>query len=47
MYLNDYDDIMDGRAQMGNFIVQAHNQERPEAEFGYSTPIEFEQQYLS
>ena len=47
VHLNEYEDIMDARARIGHFIGQVYNQKRPHSALGYSTPVEFEQQYLS
>ncbi len=46
VYLNEYDDIIDARARIDQFILQVYNQKRPHSALGYLTPIEFEQKLL-
>ena len=46
VYLNEYDDIIDARARIEQFILQVYNQKRPHSALGYLTPVEFDKQLL-
>lgn len=45
--LNEYDNIMDAKTRIGNFIEQVYTYKRPHSALGYLTPNEFEQKQLT
>ena len=47
IHLNDYENITEARAQIGQFITQVYHQKRPHSALGYLTPMEFQQKNLS
>ena len=47
VHLNDYEDIHEARARIGQFITQVYHQKRPHSALGYLMPMEFQQQHLS
>ena len=47
IHLNDYDNIMDAKTRIANFIEQVYTQKRPNSAFGYLSPNEFEQKQLT
>ena len=47
VHLNDYEDIHEARARIGQFITQVYHQKRPHSALGYLTPMEFQRKNLS
>ena len=47
VHLNDYEDITEARARIGQFITQVYHHKRPHSALGYLTPIEFQAKNLS
>jgi transposase InsO family protein len=47
VYRNEYRDLEDARAQMGEFIEKVYNQNRLHSALGYLPPVEFEQQLVA
>src|SRR5262249_60476932 len=45
VYLNDYRDLADARAQIGRFIDEVYLSKRIHSSLGYLTPAEFEAQW--
>ena len=45
--LNDYEDIIEARTRIEQFIRQVYHQKRPHSALGYLTPIEFQRKNLS
>lgn len=44
--LTEYQDLADARRQLGRFLDDVYNTKRIHSSLGYSTPAEFEQQWL-
>ena len=44
VYLNEYDDIINARSRIKQFILQVYNHKRPHSALGYLTPVEFDKQ---
>lgn len=47
VYLNEYRDITDARANIGHFITDVYQTKRIHSALGYLTPLEFETQWLA
>ena len=45
VYLSEYENLADARAQIGHFLEVVYNQKRLHSSLGYLPPIEFEQDY--
>jgi len=45
VYLSEYENLSDARAQIGHFLEGVYNQKRLHSSLGYLPPIEFEQTY--
>lgn len=45
VYLSEYDNLADARAQIGHFLEAVYNQKRLHSSLGYLPPAEFEQTY--
>ena len=45
VHLNDYEDIIEARERIGQFITHVYHQKRPHSALGYLTPIEFQQTF--
>ena len=43
VYLSEYENLADARAQIGHFLEAVYNQKRLHSSLGYLTPTEFEQ----
>ena len=43
VYLSEYDDVADAKAQIGHFLEAVYNQKRLHSSLGYLPPAEFEQ----
>ena len=45
VYLSEYENLSDARAQIGHFLEAVYNQKRLHSSLGYLPPAEFEQAY--
>jgi len=45
VYLSEYANLSDARAQIGHFLEAVYNQKRLHSSLGYLPPAEFEQTY--
>ena len=45
VYLSEYENLLDARAQIGHFLEAFYNQKRLHSSLGYLPPSEFEQAY--
>ena len=45
VYLSEYENLADARAQIGHFLEAAYNQKRLHSSLGYLPPAEFEKTY--
>lgn len=45
VYLSEYENLTDARAQIGHFLEAVYNQKRLHSSLGYLPPAEFEQQF--
>jgi len=43
VYLSEYENLSDARAQIGHFLEAVYNQKRLHSSLGYLPPAEFEQ----
>ena len=43
VYLSEYENLSDARAQIGHFLEAVCNQKRLHSSLGYLPPVEFEQ----
>ena len=43
VYLSEYENLLDARAQIGHFLEAVYNQKRLHSSLGYLPPAEFEQ----
>ena len=43
VYLSEYENLSDARAQIGHFLEAVYNQKRLHSSLGYLPPVEFEQ----
>ena len=43
VYLSEYENLLDARAQIGHFLEAVYNQKRLHSSLGYLPPVEFEQ----
>ena len=46
VYLNEYEDLREAKASIGNFLDRIYNEERLHSALGYLPPAEFEQMLL-
>ena len=42
VYLSEYENLLDARAQIGYFLEAVYNQKRLHSSLGYLPPVEFE-----
>lgn len=47
VYLSEYENVVDARAQIGHFVEDVYNQKRLHSSLGYMPPAEFEQKYYA
>ena len=47
VHLNDYEDIYEAKARIGQFITHVDHQKRSHSALGYLTPAEFQRKNLS
>ena len=45
VYLSEYDDLADAKAQIGHFLEAVYNQKRLHSSLGYLPPAEFEKSH--
>ena len=45
VYLSEYENMADARAQIGHFLEAVYNQKRLHSSLGYLPPAQFEQAY--
>ena len=45
VYLSEYDNLADAKAQIGHFLEAVYNQKRLHSSLGYLPPAEYEEAY--